>query len=200
MDWQGDPFEALYQSVGDRLENVPWARLEPSPPLAAWLARRPEPDGARALVIACGLGDDAEALATRGYAVSAFDISPTAIGWCHRRFPDSQVDYRVADLLALPAEWARAFDLVVEIITIQSLPLDVRERAIGAIADTVAPGGTVYVWCLAREDDEPVASRPWPVSRADLRAFETAGLEQASFRVTEAQGWPRFEVTYRRPA
>jgi SAM-dependent methyltransferase len=199
MDWQRDAFEALYQGVGADLEQVPWAKLAPTAPFAAWLdGARPQGEGDRALVIGCGLGDDAEELDGRAFDVSAFDISDTAIEWCRRRFPDTRVDYRAADLLALPDDWSRAFGLVAEIITIQSLPLELRERAVAAIADTVAPGGTLYVWCLGREDDQPVGGRPWPVSRADLRGFEAAGLEQTSFRVVEVDGWPRFEVTYRR--
>lgn len=199
MDWQRDSFEALYQGVGDDLGRVPWAKLAPTAPFAAWLdAQRPEGNGDRALVIGCGLGDDAEELDARGFDVSAFDISETAIEWCRRRFPATRVDYRAADLLALPGEWSRAFALVVEIITIQSLPLELRERAIAAIGDTVAPGGTLYVWCLGRGDDEPVERRPWPVSRAELRGFEAAGLAPASFRVLDVEGWPRFEATYRR--
>ncbi len=41
-------------------------------------------------------------------------VSPEAIEWCHRRFPESSVDYRVADLFSLPEEWTQSFDLVVD--------------------------------------------------------------------------------------
>ena len=37
--------------------------------------------------------DDAEALATQEYQVTAFDISPTAIAWCRERFPNTTVNY-----------------------------------------------------------------------------------------------------------
>jgi hypothetical protein len=62
-----------------------------------------------------------------------------------RRFPDSAVDYVVADLLDLPPEWHRAFDLVVEVITVQALPDPPRARAIACVASLVAPGGTLIV-------------------------------------------------------
>jgi SAM-dependent methyltransferase len=199
MDWQRDTFEALYLGVGDDLEAVPWAKLAPTAPFVAWLDREwPHGHDERALVIGCGLGDDAEELDGRGFDVSAFDISDTAIEWCRRRFPDTRVDYRAADLLDLPAEWSRAFGLVVEIITIQSLPLELRERAVAAIGDAVAPGGTLYVWCLGRGDGEPVGGRPWPVSRADMRGFEAGGLTPTGFREVDVEGWPRFEAMYRR--
>src|SRR4051794_32528844 len=88
-----DPFDDIYQAVGDDLERVPWARLSARPELVTWLdGAGPSPvDGPRALVIACGLGDDAEELAGRGFSVVAFDFSPTAIALCHRRFPSTEV-------------------------------------------------------------------------------------------------------------
>jgi 2-polyprenyl-3-methyl-5-hydroxy-6-metoxy-1,4-benzoquinol methylase len=180
-DWSTDSFEDLYASVGGDLEQVPWARLGPNPMLVEWLDRRVITPGSRALVVACGLGDDAEELRRRGCEVTAFDLSETAIGWCRRRFPATSVDYQVADLLELPGEWARRYDIVVEINTIQSLPLNLRDRAVRAIADTVAPGGALFVRCAGRADDEPVDSRPWPVSRKELAVFEQEGLRETEF-------------------
>lgn len=180
-DWSTDSFEDLYASVGGDLEQVPWARLGPHPMLVEWLDRRAVTPGSRALVVACGLGDDAEELRRRGCGVTAFDLAGTAIGWCRRRFPDSSVDYQVADLLKLPKEWAEKYDVVVEVNTIQSLPLHLRDAAVRAIAGTVAPGGALFVRCFGRADDEPAASRPWPVSREELAIFEQEGLREVEF-------------------
>lgn len=171
-------FEDIYAEAGQDLAAIPWAALEPHPALVAWLDA--EPGGATALVIGAGLGDDAEALARRGLAVTAFDVSPTAIARCRERFPGSAVDYRVADLFALPAAWAGAFDVVVEIRTIQSLPPGTRAAAVAAIAGTVAPGGRAFVHCLARAEDEPAGTRPWPVAPSELAGFGAAGLRETS--------------------
>lgn len=179
--WGVSDFEDLYASVGDDLARIPWASRQPHPLLMSWLDEQPSAAGRQALVIGCGLGDDAEELGRRGCRVSAFDYSATAVGWCHRRFPHSTVDYRVADLFDLPGEWVQRFELVVEINTIQSLPLRRRTEAIGAIAGTIAPGGQLFVRCLARADDEPVGERPWAVSRRDLGTFVTVGLRETSF-------------------
>jgi 2-polyprenyl-3-methyl-5-hydroxy-6-metoxy-1,4-benzoquinol methylase len=81
------------------------ADLVPNPSLVSWLDEH-ELAG-RALKVGAGLGDDAEELARRGLAVTAFDIAPTAVAWAKRRFPDSQVDYVVADVLAPPAAVSR---------------------------------------------------------------------------------------------
>ena len=130
----------------------------------------------RAITIGCGLGDDAEELATRGFAVTAFDVSPTAVLRCRERFPDSHVEYVVADLFALPTSWERAFDAIVEIRTLQSLAPGTRERAARAIAELLAPGGRLLLICYGREDGWRPEHRPWPVNRTELQAFAEAGL------------------------
>lgn len=195
-------FEEIYARAGQDFGAIPWAALAANPALVSWLDQQPAPAGHHALVIGCGLGDDAEEVARRGYQVTAFDLSPTAIRHCHERFPGSAVDYQVADLFHLPADWDGAFGLVVEIRTLQSLPLPQRADATAAIAATVAPGGRVFVRCLARDDREPPVSRPWPVSRSELRGFIQAGLREAEFADQPATGAHGrfFTASYARPA
>lgn len=198
-----DSFDDIYRSVGDDLERVPWAGLTPRAELVSWLdgvALPRRPSAARALVIACGLGDDAEELALRGIPTVAFDFSPTAIALCHRRFPDSLVDYQVADLLALPEAWSRAFDVVVEVNTVQSLPPDDHPAGIRAIAGTVAEGGALFLRCTGRADDEPVDHRPWRLSRPELDELAATGLLKTSFVESRTPAGSRqFVATYHRP-
>jgi SAM-dependent methyltransferase len=193
-------FEEIYARAGAELGSVPWASLAPHPALVAWLEQRPEAAGQAALVVGCGLGDDAEAVGRRGYRVCAFDVAPSAIARCRERFPDSAVDYQVADLLALPGAWQAGFDLVVEVRTLQSMPLEQRPRAVAAIAATVRRGGVLWVRCLARDAADAVTTRPWPVSRGELRMFQDAGLSEFDFHeegtaVTEPRS---FTAVYRR--
>ncbi len=192
-------FEQIYASVGDDLSQVPWAGLTSHPRFVEWLdSRTPARDGQQALVIACGLGDDAEELSRRGYAVTAFDYAPTAIEWCRKRFPSSTVDYSVVDLFALPDEWKQRYDLIVEINTIQSISLEQRPAAIAAIASTVAEGGELFVYCLHRDNSAPVENRPWPVSRADLAAFGSNGLREVSMdELVGLSGHPVLRGVYR---
>jgi SAM-dependent methyltransferase len=183
----GEPtFEEIYARAGPDLGAVPWASLAPMPALVDWLDRQPLPrerEPAKALIVACGLGDDAEEVSRRGYQVTAFDLVPAAIAHCHERFPDSAVDYQVADVFQLPVNWQRRFGLVVEIRTLQSLPLDERAEAAASIAATVAPGGRVFVHGLFRDDGEPAGSRPWPLSPGDLAAFTRAGLGETELAI-----------------
>lgn len=196
------PFEEIYAEAGDDLDAIPWASLAANTSLVAWLdsdAARRHAAGDRALVVGCGLGDDAEELARRGWQTTAFDISPTAIARCRERFPGSAVDYEIADLFALPRTWDRGFGLVVEIRTLQSLPLAMRAAAVDAIAATVAPAGQLFVRCYGRRPGQPVERRPWPVSRDELAGFERNGLRVRSFQEGEEQPEPMFTVVYERP-
>lgn len=169
-------FERMYQAAGDDWDRIPWARLAPRPSVVAWLDRVAPAPGSRALVVACGYGDDAEELARRGCVVDAFDVSASAIAAARRRFPGSPVAYRTADLFALPEAWRGRFDVVVEVQTVQSVPIPRHREAIAAIAATVAPGGRLFVRTAVRAEDEPAASIPWPLTPSELAWFEDEGL------------------------
>ena len=152
---RGDPtgwFEALYSQAAGDSSIVPWADLKVNPGLEEWLTRRTiQGYGKRALKVGCGLGDDAERLATLGFEVTAFDIAPSAILWCKKRFPGSRVSYLVQDLFHAPEEWRGAFDFVLESYTLQVLTEDLRKSAIEPISSFVAPGGTLLVIARGRE-------------------------------------------------
>ena len=169
-------FEQLYAEGEAGTAIVPWVLGEPNESLVEWAAGldgtgRLDGQGKSALVVGCGTGDDAEFLAGLGFAVTGFDIAPTAIAAARRLHPDSAVRYEVADLLSLPAEWSGAFDLVVEIYTVQPLYGEVRARALAALRGPVAPGGTLLVIAWATDEDNPVrdpAMMPWPLTPAEL--------------------------------
>ena len=144
-----------------------------------WLRRRPAPPSGRAAVVGCGYGDDAELLAAVGLDVTAFDIAPTAIARCRVRFPDSNVRYEVADVLAPPLAWRAAFDFVFEAYTVQVLPGEARAACARSIGGLVAPGGTLLVVARSRRPEDPEGLMPWPLTRDELDAFAVPGLELA---------------------
>ena len=202
---KGDPvgwFEALYAVADGDATIVPWADLTVNPNLADWIAASEiEGRGRKALVVGCGLGDDAEELSRVGFDVVAFDISPTAIGWCRSRFPQSSVHYRVADLFSPPAQWQSAFDFVLEAYTLQVLPEELHGAVIPKIAGFLAPGGRLLVITRGRDRADPAGKMPWPLTRADLDRFKKCDLAEIQFEGYVDNKVPpvrRFRVEYRR--
>jgi SAM-dependent methyltransferase len=183
-------FEPLYAETAQRGGAPPWNRDEPRGLLRQWVEER-QIDGAgtrTAIVVGCGLGADAEYIASRHFETIAFDLSPTAIRLAREHHPDSQVQYEAADLLALPSRWHRAFDLVVECWTIQAVPDPPRARFITAIADLVAPGGTLIAVAHGRPDDGPddrAAGPPWPMGPATIASFTQGGVEPVDIRLVD---------------
>ena len=113
---------------------------------AEWLGTHPLKGHEKtALVVGCGMGDDAVELETRGFDVTAFDVSDSAINYCKKRFPDSGVNFVQADLFDPPAKWTGNFDFVLEIYTVQAVPPIYEKKAIRNIAGFVAPDGQLLV-------------------------------------------------------
>jgi SAM-dependent methyltransferase len=200
-DW----FEPLYAGAVEGETVVPWDRGAPHPLLVQWAeARALSGRGQRAIVVGSGLGEDAEYVARLGFDTVAFDIAETAVRTARQRFPGSPVAYETADLLARPAAWREAFDLVVESYTVQALPDPPRRQAIAAVAQMVRPGGTLIVIAMGRDDDEdPGTAPPWRLTRAEIDAFATAPLRSVrveDVRDAERPGmrWWRAELV--RPA
>ena len=61
-------------------------------------------------------------------------------------------------LFDTPKAWSHKFEFVLESYTLQVLPPDLRQKAIGAIADLVAEGGTLLIICRARLESEPTGA------------------------------------------
>lgn len=200
----GEPlrwFEELYAAASAGEAEVPWADMRPNPHLVTW-PLLDQQHLKSALVVGCGLGDDADWLAARGLAVTAFDIAPSAVSACRRRFPHSSVNYIVADLLNLPRELAgQRFDLVVEAYTVQVLPPESPERAASFGALTSVTGDTLFVIARGREPTDDPGSMPWPLTSEEMMRFEDLGLTNIAFEDYPDPEEPtvrRFRAAYRR--
>ncbi len=203
---RGDPtgwFEALYREAEEGKSTVPWADHRVNPYLATFWAAQPQQSaGKSALVIGCGLGDDAEQLAAWGYRTSAFDISETAVRNIQKKFPNSAVAYLTADLLNPPASWRGRFDFVFEANTLQVLPASLRPPAIKNIASFLRSGGLVLVVGRSRTPCEPEGELPWPLTRSEISSFASHGLEELTFETVpdlEEPNVRRFRALFRMP-
>jgi SAM-dependent methyltransferase len=196
-------FDEVYRRSNGDASLISWADCAPNPNLVEWLdAFTGNSKASRCAVVGCGLGDDAEEISRRGFRVTAFDISQTAIAWCRRRFPGTRVEYDVGDASAPPPPaWRRSFDLVVEAYTLQVLPAALRFAAMHGIGDLLAEGGTLLVVCRGRDDEEPEGDMPWKLSPAQCRNFEQAGVTCVRFEdYLDRENPPkrRFRIEYRR--
>lgn len=196
----GEPtawFDRLYAAGESGEVSMPWDRDEPHVLLREWAeARDLRGEGRRAVVVGCGLGADPEYLSRLGFATTGFDIAPTAVRLARERHPGTSVDYQVADLLDLPAPSRRAFDLVVEIFTVQALPDPPRSAAIPAVADLVAPGGILLAVAFRHTDGHDVdAGPPFALTREVMDSLAVDGLTVV--RAEELDG-PLWRVEYHR--
>ncbi len=168
----GRDFDAIYRAGLAGEGAIPWEDGRAHPHFLAWLDRSAQDiirPGARVAVVGCGFGHDARALLSRGYDVTAFDISPAAIEHAKRLHADWASSFCVADVFSLPTRWRRRFDLVVEIYTIQSLPPETRRGTIGAIESLLHPHGALFLLCRAsdhavRREEGP----PWALTVSDI--------------------------------
>jgi SAM-dependent methyltransferase len=172
-------FETHYAEADGNNENIPWADLEPNKFLVEFAKLTNLQGNSRsALVVGCGLGDDARFLEDLGFNVTAFDISETAINWAKKLHADTEIEFYAADLFDSPKEWNNAFDFVLEIYTIQPLPLEIRPSVIDEIAKFVKIGGKLLVVTRGRDDDEEPLELPWALSKHDLSRFIENGLRE----------------------
>jgi SAM-dependent methyltransferase len=189
-------FEAIYADAEAGAAKPPWDYGAPRPQLVEWAeVQNLTGVGREAVVVGCGYGADAEFLVERGFRTRGFDFAPTAIAGARRMHPDSEVSYLVADVLDLPREWLGLFDLVVESLTVQSMPPvqhTVAARNIGAL---VAPEGTLLVLATAREDGPEVKGPPWPLTRAELELFANGDLVMRRLERIESGAWWRAELS-----
>jgi SAM-dependent methyltransferase len=203
----GDPvgwFDELYRAADAGQVDVPWDRDEPNPVLVEWVRDRGVTGrGRRALVVGAGLGRDAEFVASLGFHTTAFDVSPTAIALARSRYPHSSVDYLVANLLDPPADWAGAFDLVVEVYTMQAMPRSVRSAAMASVTTMVSSDGTlIVVQGKPPTDDVNAPGPPWMLTRSEIGAFaETESqLRTVEIAVIDSPSGLRWRAEFRRAA
>jgi SAM-dependent methyltransferase len=189
-------FEAMYAGAEAGGAKPPWDYGAPRPQLVEWAeAQNLAGAGREALVVGCGYGADAEFLASLGFRTTGFDFAPTAIAGARRRYPASEVNYLVADVLDLPRGWQGMFDLVVESLTVQSMPPEQHSVAARNIAALVAREGTLLVLATTREEHSEVKGPPWPLTRAELDLFANGDLVMHRLERIESGAWWRAELS-----
>ena len=191
-------FDGLYKENKESQENIPWARQAVNPLLQSYLDEEVTHKG-KALVIGCGLGDDARALEVAGYAVLAIDVSQTALDLAQERFFDSTIVFEKQDIFDMPQKYHAHFDFVFEAFTVQSLPVEFRGKMICAISETVANHGKLLLVAHKREED--FDGPPWPLEVNEVDLFKSEDFTELSHEIHTEKSKisnTRFRVLYRK--
>tara|TARA_Y100000588_G_scaffold380664_1_gene464950 strand:- start:1 stop:651 length:651 start_codon:yes stop_codon:yes gene_type:complete len=178
-------FEELYSLAQRNDVWIPWSDGHPNPLVAEWVVARKT--RGTALVVGCGLGEDAAFLEQRGWSVTAFDLSPTAVEWAKEQNPNSNIVWQTADLLDLPNEWLGAFDLVLEVHILQAMPESVRTLAAPKLSPLVAPEGSLVSIGRYQTNQEIEEGPPWPLSRMFIESIG-GDLELDDLHITSLVG------------
>ncbi len=115
-----------YEAYDDRYaqvhcQNLQWFADTPSPIVGEVLAEfQPGP---KMLEIGCGEGRDAGFLLNKGYDLLATDISPNAISYCRKKYPDWAERFQVLDCLSQRLE--EKYDFIYAVAVIHMLVEDV---------------------------------------------------------------------------
>ncbi len=188
----GEPlrwFEDLYAGAQGDSALIPWARMGVNPILKDELERDPLAPG-RALMVGCGLGDDAVYLEQMGWEVVAFDLSASCIAWCKERFSSSSVHWEVGDVTNPPERWIGNFDLVVEIHILQAIPVEIREVAAKVLPTLLKPKGRlISIGREATNRTKEAMTLPWPLSRRWLME-RFSSLDLVIFQPIVLEDWP----------
>lgn len=199
-------FEPLYAGTNANGEGVPWANMDTHPAFRGWLDQHTLAGaGKKALVVGCGMGDDAIELEALGFAVTAFDVAESAIDLCKQRFPESSVNFMQADLLASQDQWKGQFDFVLEIYTVQALPPKYEQQLIESISSFVAPQGLALVVAEVGKQERTFASGPpWILTTAHVDSYKACGLELIDQNIqdedNEFGNMGTFVSTFKRPS
>lgn len=176
-DW----FDKLYKESDGDDSKIPWASMKENEYLIEYLESKTIEKDSKAIVIGCGLGDDAIALEKAGFDVTAIDISSSAIEWCKKRFPNSHVNFKVVDLFSIPNEMLETYDFIFEFRTVQSLPVNLRDKTVTAICSLLRKNAHILVGANGRNHADTLTGPPWPLTREELNLFCTNGLKELEF-------------------
>ena len=167
-----------YEAYDDRYrqvhgQNLQWFDDRPSP-IVKDVLQRYNIEG-RILEIGCGEGRDAGYLLMQGWDVLATDISPAAIAYARKRFPEFEHHFQTLDCLGQVL--AEKFSFIYAVAVVHMLvPDQDREGFYRFIHDHLAAGGMALICTMGNGEWE----RQSDISRAfDLqtRIHEPTGRE-----------------------
>ena len=138
-----------YEAYDDRYhqihaEGLQWFYDTPSPVVLQTLQNYGITKEQPILELGCGEGRDAAFLLRQGYSLLATDISPAAIGFAQRKWPEFTDDFAVLDCVA--GETDRKFAFIYAVAVLHMLVEDSdRDQFYRFIRTHLAPGGIALI-------------------------------------------------------
>lgn len=172
----------------DRSKSVPFFVAKPDESLVSYLDRGLVAAPGRALDLGCGPGRNAILLASRGFAVDAVDLSPTAVAWAEERAHEAGVAVRFlcADAFTA-AELDGPYDLVFDSGCFHHLPPHRRISYLALLDRVLAPGGALALTCFA--------SGSMGSELPDAALYREGGLQGGLAYTPESLRWIFGELT-----
>lgn len=123
-----------------------------------WLRREEGKDIAtfRVLDLGCGTGRNSEHVAGEGARVTGIDISPTAIALARSRAAEVglSIEYREGNMSEKLPVGDGEVDLVLDVMSSNSLLADERAAMLAELARVTKPGAYLYLKTLCKEGDD----------------------------------------------
>ena len=135
-------WEELYRN--DTVEELPWYWPTIDPDLEAALARHGKKAG-RALDLGTGPGTQAIAMAERGFAVTATDVSPAALAYAARKAKARGVTVTFVEDDVLATRLNGPFDVIFDRGCFHVIAPETRSAYIDVLYRLLAPSGWLFL-------------------------------------------------------
>jgi ubiquinone/menaquinone biosynthesis C-methylase UbiE len=173
----------------------------------AFLARLGANAGDKVLVLGCGAGNTAIAVARKGFEVTGVDVARDAIGWACDNAASARVavEFRVGDVADLSFAPSGRFDFALDDYCLQHILGESRPACFAGIRRVLRCGGGLHVGADRMVDDVVAVSETCyfePTTQCLYRDFQpysyltreselTREVERAGFRVVRTEHHPR---------
>jgi len=146
-------YEEWDEAYAHDLSELPWELGKPRPQLVKLVESGIIKQGSRALDICCGAGTNTVYMASKGFVVSAIDISPRAIAIAKEKAKKAgvKINFKTGSSVELPYG-DEEFDFVFDMGCFHHIYPEDRERFIEGVHRVLTKGGKYFMTCFSRRN------------------------------------------------